>query len=104
MPFGMRLRQLCMGVPKIRYGTRYLLRWAATERPYGPAPKMATSTVPGLTTWNLSQRRVAHVVRGDYRISRARATARISACRRASSSLSFAGRNREWTQSRGTCR
>src|SRR6185312_14189308 len=44
MPRGMLSCQLCMGSPKIRKGTPRTRRWAAMERPYGPAPTMAAGT------------------------------------------------------------
>src|SRR5579859_1817869 len=43
MPVGMRYRQLCMGMPKMRNGVPCALRCAASDSPYGPAPMIATS-------------------------------------------------------------
>ena len=43
MPGGMESRQKLMGVPKTRYSTPEPLRCAARDRPYGPAPIIATS-------------------------------------------------------------
>jgi hypothetical protein len=38
-----------MGVPKIRYDSLFAARCAARERPYGPAPTIATSIVLDFT-------------------------------------------------------
>jgi hypothetical protein len=44
----MRERQFFMGSPKMRNETPAARKWAAIDRPYGPAPMMATSIEVGI--------------------------------------------------------
>src|SRR5258706_120293 len=50
MPFGICVRQLFSGVPKMRKSIPRARKCAASERPYGPAPMMATCVDALMTT------------------------------------------------------
>ncbi|GAA4872671.1 hypothetical protein GCM10023235_59660 [Kitasatospora terrestris] len=48
IPTGILTRQLSMGIPNMRTGTRRARRCATVARPYGPAPTTVTGTADAL--------------------------------------------------------
>ena len=46
MPSGIAVRHVCIGEPKTRKSAPRPRRWAAIDRPYGPAPTIAMSVAP----------------------------------------------------------
>jgi hypothetical protein len=60
MVFGMCNSQLSIGRPKMRNGMPWPRRWAAIERPYGPAPTIAISVMRGNRSFEKANRIETH--------------------------------------------